>query len=289
MKIPENTKILSASLKIKDLPNSLNFYSGLLGLKEIERESKSALLSADGKLPALIELYEDKNAKPVDRHSTGLYHIAVRFPSRKALAEVFMNLFNNNTKFHGFSDHLVSEAIYLADPDGNGIELYVDKPKEEWKWNNGQIEMETLPLNLALITHELGDNPPAWKGINPDTMIGHIHLRVSDLAKADSFYKGILGFDVTTRNYPGALFFSAGGYHHHIGTNTWSVQKTQHDGNNTLGLISYTINIPDKAVLDEIKSKSKSIGIETEPISPAGNGHSFYIKDFDNNKIKLTL
>jgi catechol 2,3-dioxygenase len=289
MKLPENTKIQSVNLKIRDLESSLNYYSGMLGFKEIERQSTSGLLSADGKLPALLELHEDKNAKPIDRQSTGLYHIAIRFPSRKALAEVFMHLFNNNTKFHGFSDHLVSEAIYLADPDGNGIELYVDKPKNEWKWNNGQIEMETLPLNLALITHELGENPPEWKGIHPDTMIGHIHLRVSNLIKAERFYNGLLGFNVTTRNYPGALFFSAGGYHHHIGTNTWSVQKTQHDENNSLGLISYTISIPDRAALDEIKSKAESRGIEIETLSPAGNQHSFYIKDFDNNKIKLTL
>lgn len=289
MKVPENTKIQSASLKVRELEGSLNFYSGLLGLKEIERETKSALLSADGKHPALIELYEDKNAKPIDKQSTGLYHLAIKFPSRKALAEVFMHLFNNNTKFHGFSDHLVSEAIYLADPDGNGIELYVDKPKNEWKWKNGQIEMETLPLNLALITHELGDNPPEWNGFHPDTIIGHIHLRVSNLFKAERFYNGILGFDVTTRNYPGALFFSAGGYHHHIGTNTWSVKQTQRDGNNSLGLISYSINIPDEAILNEIISKAKSKRIEIETLAPSGSQQSFYIKDFDNNKIKLTL
>lgn len=284
MKIPDNTKIQSIDLRVRDLETSLNFYSHLLGFKEIERKGNNSFLSASGDYPYLIKLVEDKNAKPKPPRTTGLYHLAIRFPSRKELARVFLRLFDNKIKFQGFSDHLVSEAIYLSDPDGNGIELYVDKPRETWKWKSGQIQMETLPLDLSVLTNELDDRE-IWNGIHPDTDIGHIHLSVSNLFKAEQVYNEVIGFNITNSSYPGALFFSAGRYHHHIGTNIWSTRNGNPPLENSLGLISFTIKIPDKDFLKSIEYRAKDLNIFIE----SKDENNIYIQDFDKNKIKLTL
>jgi len=283
MKIPDNTEIQSADLRIRDLMNSLNFYSNLLGLKEIERGDDYSLLSANGEKPYLIKLVEDKHAKLRSPNTTGLFHIAFRFPDRKELARVFMRLFNNKIKFQGFSEHLVSEAIYLSDPDGNGIELYADKPKETWNWELGQVLMDSLPLDLSVITKEL-DDPQVWNDVHPDVDIGHIHLNVSNLFKAEKFYNDILGFNVTNTLLPGALFLSAGGYHHHIGANVWSSNNGNPPNDNSLGLINYTIKIPDKSFLNSIESKSKDSKVTVE-----GEVDGLNIQDFDKNKIKLIV
>ena len=220
MKIPDNTKIQSVDLKVRDLRESLDFYSNLIGFRVIEEKGDTVLLSANGKPPYIIRLREVRDALRRQRGTTGLFHTAFRFPSRKELARVFLRLFDNKTKFTGFSDHLVSEAIYLNDPDENGVELYADRPKAGWHYSMGQVEMDTLPLDLSVITSELDDRE-VWNGIHPETDIGHIHLSVSDLHKAQEIYSLLLGFNITNSSYPGALFMAAGGYHHHIGANTW--------------------------------------------------------------------
>ncbi len=218
MKIPDNTKIQSVDLKVKDLKTSLNFYSHLMGFKIISQNETSAMLSANRSLPYILQLHEDKNSIHKPYGSTGLFHIAISLPNRKELARVFLRMFENKVKFQGFSDHLVSEAVYLEDPDENGVELYCDRPREEWQYKMGQVEMATLPLNLNILTNELDDRN-VWNGIHPYTDIGHIHLSVSDIKKAQNFYSILLGLNVTNSTYPGAMFFSAGGYHHHIGAN----------------------------------------------------------------------
>jgi catechol 2,3-dioxygenase len=284
MKIPDKTKIQSVDLKIKDLDNSLNFYSHLTGFKEIERKGNTVFLSATGNYPTLISLTEDKNAIPRPPGTTGLFHTAIRFPNRKELARVFLRLFDNKVKFHGFSDHLVSEAIYLEDPDENGIELYADKPKEEWQWKHGEIQMATLPLNLNVLTSELDDRE-VWNGIHPVTDIGHIHLNVSNLHKAQEVYSMILGLNITVSSYNGALFFSAGGYHHHIGTNIWSSRNGSQPPSNAVGLTQFSIKIEDEKYLKLIEQRAEEAGLVLEPYK---NG-SLTILDFDKNKIKLTL
>jgi catechol 2,3-dioxygenase len=285
MTIPDKTIIQSIDLAVSNLEESLEFYSRLIGFKEISGDRNSVFLSASGKQPYIISLTEDKNGKHPHRSNTGLYHTAIRFPNRKELAKAFMRLFENKAKFHGFSDHIVSEAIYLADPDGNGVELYIDKPKDTWKWTLGQIEMDTLPLNLQVITNELDDKEGIKDDIHPDTRIGHIHLKVSDLFKAEKFYNHLLGFNVTNSSYPGALFLSAGGYHHHIGTNVWSSKNGAPPPDDSLGLKSFTINIPDENYIKEIEGKAKTYGVETAK----QNDGKILLNDFDNNKIILTL
>ena len=255
MKIPDNTKIQSFDLRIKDLNVSLNFYSELLGFKVIEMNEGYALLSANGNLPYLIKLVEDKNALSISENSPGLFHVAFRFKNRKELGRVFMRLFKNNMKFKGFSDHIVSEAIYLSDPDGNGIELYTDKPKDD------------------------------WNGIDPETDIGHIHIKVTDLLKSEKFYSLILGMNVTSSLYPGALFYSAGGYHHHIGTNNWFSKNGKVSKEISLGLIDFTVKIPDVEYVKMISGKAEEDGLLIEKLN--GDKESIVLKDFDGNVMKI--
>ncbi|MCI0449755.1 MAG: VOC family protein [Chlorobi bacterium] len=284
MKIPDDTKIQSVDLKIKDLEISVNFYSTLLGFKEIERRDYTSLLSANGNHPYLISLTEAQNSIPKPRGTTGLFHIAIRFPNRKELARVFLRLFDHKIKFQGFSDHLVSEAIYLTDPDENGIELYADKPRSEWVWHMGQIQMDTLPLNLNVITSELDDRN-VWNGIHPETDIGHIHLRVSNLQKAEEFYFHLLGLNITSSTYNGAIFFAADKYHHHVGTNIWQSKNGFPPPENSVGLISYTIKIPDKDYLIKLEQSASEQNLLIEPFT----GKHLILLDFDKNKIRLTL
>lgn len=283
MKIPDKTKIQSVDLKVRDLKESLNFYSNLAGFKLIEEKDNSSFLSANGKYPYLIKLRELKDAVRRQRGTTGLFHTAFRFPDRKELARVFLRFFENKTKFTGFSDHLVSEAIYLDDPDGNGVELYADRPKNQWHYSMGQVEMDTLPLDLSVITSELDDRE-VWNGIHPDTDIGHIHLSVSDLHKAQEIYSLLLGFNITNSSYPGALFMAAGGYHHHIGANTWLSRNGKPAPENSTGLEGFAISLPDQKYHGIIKERA-----EESKILTAWNGNNFSVLDFDKNKITLTL
>jgi len=284
MKIPDNTKIQSAELSVKDLKRSLNFYSHLMGFRIINQTESSAELSANGKQPYILKLAEDKTAVYRHKGTTGLFHIAIRLPNRKELARVFLRLFKERVKFQGFSDHIVSDALYLHDPDENGVELYADRPKDEWQYEMGQIVMDTLPLNLNVITNELDDRDE-WNGIHPDTDIGHIHLNVSDLNKAQKFYSLILGMNVTNSAYNGAMFFSAGGYHHHIGTNVWSSRNGSPAPENTMGLLSYSIKVPDADYIGEIQTRAGDAGLVLNEF----DGEKMLLKDMDNNKINIIL
>jgi catechol 2,3-dioxygenase len=192
---------------------------------------------SDPAAPALVELIEDAAAPARARHSCGLFHLALLVPDRATLAQALRRVAAAGGQLDGASDHLVSEALYLSDPEGNGIELYRDRPREEWRRSeSGELAMATLPLDLDDLLGELagdgGDSldvrallaaaPADDPGMPAGTTLGHVHLQVSDLAAAEAFYAGALGFDVMVRGYPGALFVAAGGYHHHLGLNTWA-------------------------------------------------------------------
>ncbi len=279
--IPDKTRIQSIDIRVRDLKDSLNFYSDLIGFKIVDQNDFEAILSSTGVLPYIIKLTEDKSAPVRIKGSTGLFHMAFLFPNRKELARVFMRLFKNNIKFQGFSDHLVSEAIYLSDPDGNGVELYTDKPRDQWQESHGQILMDTLPLDLSKVTSEL-DDPEIWNGIHPDTFLGHIHLNVSELKKAEEFYNEILGFRITNTQFPKALFLGAGGYHHHIGSNTWMLDKRAKADENSLGMTSFTIRIPDDNYINLISERA-----EKNKLNVFSDNKSVLIKDFDNINIRI--
>jgi catechol 2,3-dioxygenase len=240
-RLPEATRLGNVILQVADLTRSLGYYQRVVGFSLLEREGERALLGpASG--PALLELRERKGARPVPRRGLlGLYHFAILLPSRKALAHLVRHLGEMGERA-GMSDHLVSEAIYLTDPDGLGIEVYSDRPREAWRAEDGQLVMATNPLDVGSLMSEAGDG--SWEGLPAGTVIGHVHLFVGAIDPAARFYHDGLGLDKIVWNYPGALFLSAGGYHHHLGTNTWAAGAPP-AGPEDARLLEWEVLVPD--------------------------------------------
>ncbi len=219
-RLPDATRLGAVHLQIDDLQRSLDYYRDVLGLHVLERAVESAGLGAHGSDRPLVRLHAKAGVKPVPRRGAfGLYHFAILLPHRAALGQFAEHLSQTGVRV-GMADHLVSEALYLTDPDGLGIEVYADRPRNAWQHRDRELAMTTAPLDIDSVIAAAGGN--VWKGLPIGTTIGHMHLHVGSLEAADAFYHRALGFDKTVWSYPGALFFSAGGYHHHLGTNTWS-------------------------------------------------------------------
>jgi catechol 2,3-dioxygenase len=219
-RLPETARIGRVRLQVSDLPASLAYYTQVLGFRLLSQERAAASLGADGG-PALIELHERAGARPVPRRGRiGLYHFAILLPDRAALGRFVAHLGAIDARA-GSADHLVSEALYLNDPDGLGIEVYADRPRAEWQIRGREIAMATDPLDIRSLVLAAGGEQ--WTGMPAGTTIGHVHFHVTSLDEAEAFYHAALGLDKVVWSYPGALFFSAGGYHHHVGTNTWAV------------------------------------------------------------------
>src|SRR5687767_2965817 len=219
-RLPGATRIGQVSLQVSDLSRSVWYYERVLGLHVIQQDTDSASLGAGKDNVAIIRLEERPGARAVPRRGLlGLYHFAVLLPDRAALGRFLAHLAEIGERA-GMSDHLVSEAVYLSDPDGLGIEVYADRPRETWRAVEGQLTMATKPLDAADVVSSA--NGERWTGAPKGTVIGHVHFYVGDIDEAAGFYHEGLGFDKIVWNYPGALFMSAGGYHHHVGTNTWA-------------------------------------------------------------------
>ena len=253
MTLPVDAHIGRVSLTVRDLDQSVLFYRDVLGFGEARRDGRTSFLDAGpstGSAPSrassrdggstLIELHEDSGAVRRPRRSTGLYHIAILVPSRAALGRSLRRLSEKRWPLSGASDHLVSEALYLDDPDGLGIEIYRDRPRDEWPVRDGQLMMATDPLDLQNLHDEPGAET-SWWGLEAGTTIGHVHLHVPHLDTAEEFYCGRIGFEPTVRGYPGALFVAAGGYHHHLGLNTWTGIGAPPPPEHAVGLRSFTI------------------------------------------------
>ncbi len=253
--LPDTTHIGHVHLKVRDLDRSLAFYRDMLGLREVAREGRRAWLAARPEGPVLVVLSALPGAQPKPRGTTGLYHVAIRLPHRRALAQVFKRLVDAGWRFHGFSDHKVSEAIYLPDPDDNGLELYRDKPRDRWPWRGDVIAMRTDPLDVDAL---LAEAPPtSGAGIDPETDIGHVHVHVRDLDEAEAFYHGVLGLNVTQRDYPGARFFAADRYHHHVGTNIWQGRGAPPPPPEAVGLAYFTLVVPDEAAVAAVAQRAR--------------------------------
>ena len=219
-RLPAASRLGVVRLQVADLARSLAWYRRVLGVEVRQQRNGVATLGAQGAGETLIELHERPGAAPVPRRGRlGLYHFAILLPDRPALGAFVKHLAEIGERA-GMSDHLVSEAVYLSDPDGLGIEVYADRPRREWAVENGQLAMATHPLDVENLIGQA--RAGGWAGLPPGTTIGHVHLFVGDLETAESFYHTGLGLDKTVWSYPGALFLSAGGYHHHLGTNTWA-------------------------------------------------------------------
>jgi catechol 2,3-dioxygenase len=265
------TALGAVSLTVSDLGRASAFYEQVLGLVPSPAARGDALELTDaGGARGLVVLHEDHSAAPFDPGRSGLFHLAVLVPGRPELARSLRRIADARWPLTGASDHLVSEALYLRDPDGNGIEVYRDRPRAQWPIDDrGAIRMDTLRLDLSeLLRAPDGDaRSGAASAVAAGTRIGHVHLQISELEAAQRFYSGVLGFDVTARAYPGALFVSAGGYHHHVGLNTWQTLGAPPASPGGVGLRSFEVLLPDDAALTRVLDRVDAAGISVEHLN----------------------
>lgn len=259
--IASKTTIGSVALTVSDLSRALAFYQEHLGFELQKHEHAEAMLGAGDR--ELLRLKENPEARQV-RGRTGLYHFAILVPNRLELARILRHFAEKGTRMQGFSDHLVSEALYLADPDGNGIEVYRDRPRFEWPYRDGKLQMATDPLDLQAILSELPEEDQPWQGLPAGTTIGHIHLHVSDISRDEAFYRDVLGFQLITRYPPAASFLGAGGYHHHVGINVWAGAGAPPPPEDAVGLRWYAIDLPSEDAREEVLHRLEKAGIKPE-------------------------
>lgn len=239
--IHPDTQIGTAALKVASLTRSITFYTQIIGLELLDRtDDQTATLGVAGKPLLHLEAIPDAQRPP--RASTGLYHIAILLPTRLDLARRIHHFIQVQQRF-GYGDHLVSEAFYLSDPDDNGLEIYSDRPREGWRWHNGTVQMTVDAVDMESLLNELVGQSTEQPTLPAGTIIGHMHLKVGDIKLAQDFYHGVLGFDVTA-SMPGALFVSAGGYHHHLGLNTWESRGAPPAPATATGLQHFSIVLP---------------------------------------------
>lgn len=253
-RLPDETHIGRVRLQVGNLGLSVSYYETVLGMRVLKSTDTTAELGPHGEDRVLVELTEKKGVRTVPRRGLlGLYHFAVLLPDRAALGRFVAHL-SEIGAYAGMSDHLVSEAVYLTDPDGLGIEVYADRPRETWSARDKQLEMTTKPLDVNGVVAAAGGKK--WDGMPAGTKIGHVHFYVGDIDQAAAFYHAGLGMDKIVWNYPGALFMSAGGYHHHVGVNTWAAGATPASDDDAR-LLDWELFVPDSSAVD---AAAKSIG-----------------------------
>ena len=273
------TYVGNVHLLVKDLHRSMTFYKEVIGFTILEQTEKKAALSADGKT-VLLTIEQPEVIIEKQPRTTGLYHFALLLPTRADLGNVLLHLLQSGYPLQGASNHGVSEAIYLGDPDGNGIEIYADTPEEEWIWQDNHVQMITESMDAeGVLASRISDT---WNGLPVGTVMGHIHLHVSDLVKAEEFYINVLGFDVVLRYGAQALFISTGNYHHHIGLNTWAGVGAPAPTKNSLGLKTFTLHYPDSETLQTAVAKLK----ELDAYLTEDNG-AYITQDPSGNVIRL--
>lgn len=248
--------VTTVGIKARDPAALADYYKRAVGLQEIARKPGVIVLGAGGL--SLLEIEEFKAGRPDDPRAAGLYHTAFLLPTRHELARWTRHAIDDRIEVTGASDHLVSEAFYLTDPEGNGIEIYADRPREKWPLEGTSIKMATLPLDVNGLLGELATDDAAWNGTPEGSMVGHIHLRVGHALEAERWWHKELGFDTMVRYGEQAVFLSTGGYHHHVGANAWqSAGAKDRD--------------PDRTGLSFVEFKSKAAKAESLHEDPWGN------------------
>ncbi|HLR67901.1 MAG TPA: VOC family protein [Virgibacillus sp.] len=274
------TFVGQVNLKVQNLERSLEFYQDVIGFQVLEQTERSANLTADGKT-VLLSIEQPENVAPKEKRTTGLYHFALLLPNRSDLASIVRHFANIGLQF-GSSDHFVSEALYLDDPDGNGIEIYADRDPAKWSWKNSEVAMGVDPLNFEELLST--GKQETWKALPSDTVMGHIHLHVSELKKTEEFYIKGLGFEVVSRFGAQALFIADGKYHHHIGLNTWNGVGAPSPSPNSIGLESFTLKLPTEEKRKTIITQLKNIGASVHE-----ENSSFITTDPSGNRISLQV
>jgi catechol 2,3-dioxygenase len=274
------TRLGAVHVTVSDVERSIAWYKRVLGFQVHAQQNAIAELGAGRE--TLVVLHEQPGARPV-RNRTGLYHFAILTPSRQALAEVLRNLVATDTPF-GESDHFVSEALYLSDPDGNGIEVYRDRPRSAWRYANGQIVMGSQPLDHAAIFAELDANAGEWQGLRPETVLGHMHLHVAHLDRAIAFYRDVIGFALMATWQGAAGFLGAGGYHHHLGVNTWAGVGAPPPPPDAVGLRHWTVVLANAGERARLVERLERAGIEFED-----RDDGLFVRDPSQNAILFVV
>ncbi|MDP9122158.1 MAG: VOC family protein [Acidobacteriota bacterium] len=266
-RLPDATRLGSIVLQVADLTRSVSYYEQVIGLRVLDRSGGSTALAVEDSGEPLLELRERLGARPVPRSGRlGLYHFAILLPDRAALGRFAAHLGGIGAGV-GMADHLVSEALYLTDPDGLGIEVYADRPRTAWRTRGRELVMRTDPLDVEdLVAAGAGAR---WTGAPAGTVLGHIHLHVSSLEEAAAFYHRGLGFDEIVWSYPGALFLSAGGYHHHLGVNTWA-RGAAPAGPDDARLVEWEILLPAPADAADALASVAAVGASVEQTPEGG-------------------
>lgn len=278
-RLPADTAVGPVHLRVADLDRSLEFYQGLLDLHVARRDGVDhAVLSATEAGDPLIRLTAQPGIAHRPARTPGLYHFAILYPDRRDLGRTLLRLFERSVPFEGFADHGVSEAAYLADPDGNGIELAADRPRQQWERTGRGIVMYTQVLNVTNLLRAVDGDP--WIGPPAATRIGHMHLHVDDVPAAARFYSEVVGFDVTT-TFPGAVFLAAGGYHHHLAVNAWGRGARPAEGE-MAGLIEWAVSVPDAAAREALSARIAAAGAAIEE-----SGVGFVTADPEGNRIRF--
>ena len=278
--IDPSTTVGAVHLTIADLARSLGYYQSSLGLSVHRQDDRTAWLGAGG--PDLLVLEQHEHARHV-HGVTGLYHFALLVPSRADLARALRRLAATNTVLQGAADHGVSESLYLADPDGNGIEIYRDRPRDQWPFPGGRLRMVTEPLDFESLLAEAGPEEDR-RPIPAGTTIGHVHLRVANLADAERFYVDVVGFELMQRFGAGALFVAAGGYHHHLGMNTWESAGAPAPPAGSIGLRHFELLLPDDAAVSTVLKRIEAAGMPAERVDGG-----LMLRDPSGNAIKLGI
>ncbi|MEC5425525.1 VOC family protein [Virgibacillus sp. C22-A2] len=272
------TFVGEVTINVTNLDKALTFYQTIIGFKILKQTDSKAVLTADGITP-LLTLIQPDDVIAKEGKTTGLFHFAILLPTRADLSAFLKHIIQTGTQL-GASDHYVSEALYLSDPDGNGIEVYRDRPSSEWDWSDDQVAMATEQLDGEGL---LAESNQEWNGLPSDTVMGHIHLHVADLEKTEEFYTKGLGFKVVTK-YPGALFTSTGNYHHHIGLNVWNGVGAPPPKKNSAGLNWFTLIYPDEDARAKVVAQLGQLGA-----SVVNEQDSMVVDDPSGNSIHLNV
>jgi len=275
LQLPLDAHMGAATFKVAHLARASTFYGDVLGFTLTHSPGMIHVAPAPGAAP-ILHLREVPGAVRKPERSIGLYHVAILLSSRAALGNTIQRLMQSGYPVQGASDHLVSEALYLADPDGNGLEMYRDRPRDEWAVDKDGVAMATQPMDIDGVL--AAADGTAVAGIDPLATIGHVHLHVRDLATAEKFYVELLGFDVMQRSYPGALFVAAGGYHHHLGLNVWGGKLSPPP--NAVGLESFTVVIPGG--MEAVAGRLAASGMTVERADGTVS-----VRDMDGNIVLL--
>jgi catechol 2,3-dioxygenase len=265
-RLPSATRLGPVRLQVADLARSVAFYEDILGLAVRQRDASLAVLGAAGDARHVLELREHAAAGATrPRAGLGLYHFAILLPDRAALGRFVRHAADRGVRL-GAGDHLVSEAFYLSDPDGLGIEVYADRPRDTWRRLGRELMLATDPVDVDGVLAAAAGVP--WTGMPPGTVIGHVHLHVGDLAQAAAFYSEALGLDRVTWRYPGALFLGAGGYHHHLGANTWAGPTARPPEPDDAQLLEWTVELPSADDVADVERSLAQGGYASARVSP---------------------